>query len=58
MQGSVDPDEWLVFKPTLKQGFVPIIRRTRGGKQLRMVYKDDPEQVWCRRHCPSTRCRH
>jgi len=36
--GRVDPDEFVVFKPTLKQGFKPIVRRRLGAKQLRLVY--------------------
>ncbi|MEW6353465.1 MAG: phosphoenolpyruvate synthase [Pseudomonadota bacterium] len=38
VQGAVDPDEFYVFKPTLRAGLRPIIRRRRGAKQLRMVY--------------------
>jgi pyruvate,water dikinase len=39
VQGNVNPDEWYVFKPTLKdQGFRPIVRRQLGEKQMRMVY--------------------
>ncbi len=38
VQGTVDPDELYVFKPTLRQGYKPIIRRRLGAKQLRMVY--------------------
>lgn len=36
--GRVDPDEFVVFKTTLQQGFDPIIRRRVGAKQLRMIY--------------------
>ncbi|HEY9869678.1 MAG TPA: phosphoenolpyruvate synthase [Candidatus Obscuribacterales bacterium] len=36
--GRVDPDEFLVFKPTLATGHRPIIRRKIGAKQFRMVY--------------------
>lgn len=36
--GRVDPDEFIVFKPTLKTGLRPILRRKLGAKQLRMVY--------------------
>lgn len=37
--GRVDPDEFIVFKPTLKLGFNPIVRRRLGAKQQqRMVY--------------------
>lgn len=38
VQGAVDPDELYVFKPTLRQGYKPVIRRRLGTKQLRMVY--------------------
>ncbi|PZM84095.1 MAG: phosphoenolpyruvate synthase [Candidatus Melainabacteria bacterium] len=36
--GKVDPDEYLVFKPALKQGFKAILRRKVGLKQQRLVY--------------------
>ena len=32
VQGSVNPDEFYVFKPTLKQGFKPILKKTLGSK--------------------------
>lgn len=38
VQGVVTPDSFLVCKPTLLQGFRPIIRRVLGNKQLKMVY--------------------
>jgi pyruvate,water dikinase len=38
VQGQVDPDEFYVHKPTLKQGFRCVLRRRIGGKQIRMVY--------------------
>jgi pyruvate,water dikinase len=38
VQGQVDPDEFYVHKPTLKQGFRRVLRRRLGGKQIRMVY--------------------
>ena len=38
VQGKVDPDEFYVHKPTLKQGFRSVLRRRLGGKQIRMVY--------------------
>lgn len=37
VQGRVSPDELLVFKPTLAQGFDPIISRRLGSKQQRLV---------------------
>lgn len=38
VQGTVDPDEFYVFKPTLKQGHRAVLRRKLGGKEIRMVY--------------------
>ncbi|MDP1709217.1 MAG: phosphoenolpyruvate synthase [Gammaproteobacteria bacterium] len=40
VQGTVDPDEFYVFKPTLRAGHQPLIRRRAGSKQLRMVYAE------------------
>jgi pyruvate,water dikinase len=38
VKGRVDPDEFLVFKPTLRNGFRPIIRRALGAKQEKLIY--------------------
>ncbi|MEG4497270.1 phosphoenolpyruvate synthase [Microcoleus sp. F10-C6] len=38
VQGTVNPDEYFVFKPTLKQGFRPILEKRLGSKTLKMVY--------------------
>ena len=39
VQGTVDPDEYQVFKPLLSDpGLMPIIEKTRGGKALKMIY--------------------
>ncbi|MEB3318688.1 MAG: phosphoenolpyruvate synthase [Cyanobacteriota bacterium] len=38
VQGAVNPDEWLIHKPTLQQGFAPVIGRRLGSKALRLVY--------------------
>jgi pyruvate,water dikinase len=38
VKGRVDPDEFLVFKPTLKQGSRPILRRAVGAKQEKLIY--------------------
>jgi len=40
VQGAVNPDEYYVFKPTLKAGFRPIINKKLGSKELKMVYDD------------------
>ena len=42
VQGAVNPDEFYVYKPTLRQGKPAILRRSLGAKQLRMVYSDQP----------------
>lgn len=38
VSGRVDPDEFLVFKPTLRSGHKPILRRKVGAKQQRLIY--------------------
>ncbi len=38
VQGAVNPDEYLVFKPTLKQGYRPILEKRLGTKEIKMVY--------------------
>lgn len=43
VQGSVTPDQFTVFKPLLKEGFRPIIEKSRGGKAKKMVYSDESE---------------
>ena len=42
VQGAVNPDEFYIYKPTLKQGKPAILRRSLGSKALRMVYSDVP----------------
>jgi pyruvate, water dikinase len=38
VQGAVNPDEYLVFKPTLKQGYRPILEKRLGTKEIKMIY--------------------
>ncbi|NEO84238.1 MAG: phosphoenolpyruvate synthase [Spirulina sp. SIO3F2] len=38
VQGAVNPDEFLVFKPTLAEGYQPILQKRLGSKAIRMVY--------------------
>jgi len=38
VQGSINPDEYYVFKPTLKQGFRPIVQKILGSKEFKLVY--------------------
>ena len=42
VQGAVNPDEFYVYKPTLRDGKPAILRRTLGSKEIRMVYSDAP----------------
>jgi pyruvate,water dikinase len=41
VQGAVNPDEFYVHKPTLKQGFAPILKKRLGSKTHRLVYTND-----------------
>ena len=41
VQGAVNPDEFYVHKPTLEAGRPAVVRRTLGGKALKMIYTDD-----------------
>jgi len=41
VQGNVNPDEFYVFKPTLKTGHFPIIQKKKGDKRLTMIYNTD-----------------
>ena len=38
VQGAVNPDEFFVFKPTLKDGYRPILEKRLGTKEIKMVY--------------------
>jgi pyruvate, water dikinase len=38
VQGSVNPDEYLVFKPTLQTGHRPILKKRLGSKEIKLVY--------------------
>src|SRR5690606_23392760 len=38
VQGRVNPDEFLVHKPTARQGYRSIVRREAGDKRLKLVY--------------------
>jgi len=38
VQGTVNPDQFYVFKPTLKKGFRPIVEKKIGSKEKRMIY--------------------
>ncbi len=38
VQGTVTPDEFLVFKPTLRKGLKAVIQKNKGSKNQMMVY--------------------
>ena len=38
VQGTVNPDEYYVFKPTLQQGFRPILQKRLGTKESKLIY--------------------
>lgn len=40
VQGSVSPDEYIVYKPLLKEGFAALIEKKMGVKDKMMVYSD------------------
>ena len=44
VQGSVSPDEFIVFKPALKEDYLPIIEKKLGVKDKMMVYGDNPDE--------------
>ena len=44
VQGSISPDEFIVFKPLLNDQYVPIIEKKLGLKDQMMVYGDDPDE--------------
>lgn len=41
VQGAVNPDEFYVHKPTLSAGRPAILRRTLGGKAIKMIYNEE-----------------
>ena len=41
VQGSVNPDEFYVYKPALEAGKHAVLRRTLGAKAIRMIYQSD-----------------
>ncbi len=40
VQGSVNPDEFYVYKPALKEGNAALLRRHRGTKAQKMIYDE------------------
>lgn len=44
VQGSVSPDEYIVFKPALKNGYAALIEKKMGNKDKMMVYSDHADE--------------
>ena len=44
VQGAVNPDEYYVFKPSLRNGKFPIIRRNLGSKLIQMRFTQSGEE--------------
>jgi len=40
VQGALEPDEFMVFKPTFERGHRTVLRRSLGSKKIRMIYSD------------------
>ncbi|OGZ05688.1 MAG: phosphoenolpyruvate synthase [Candidatus Lloydbacteria bacterium RIFCSPHIGHO2_01_FULL_49_22] len=40
VQGKVTPDEFMLFKPTLRDGFRSIVKKSLGEKKMMMVYTE------------------
>ena len=48
VQGAVNPDEFYVFKPALKKGFRPLLRKALGEKKIKMIYGRGSSKVLTR----------
>ncbi len=44
VQGAVNPDEFYVHKPGLAAGKKAILRRNLGGKAIKMIYSENPDE--------------
>ncbi len=54
VQGAVNPDEYYVFKPTLKQGKRPVVSKRVGSKEIKMIYDNDPATTEPVKNIPTT----
>jgi pyruvate,water dikinase len=41
VNGTVNPDEYVVFKTTLAEGFAPIIKKSLGSKEYKLIYESN-----------------
>jgi pyruvate,water dikinase len=54
VQGTVNPDEYYVFKPTLASGHRPVLKRQLGSKASKMIYSSNPQAGHSTRTIEST----
>ncbi len=40
VKGVVNPDDYIVFKNTLENGFCPILQKRIGGKEFKLIYNE------------------
>ena len=45
VQGLVTPDEYSIFKPTLRQAYQPILRKELGTKETKLIYDTEGERL-------------
>ncbi len=57
VQGRVDPDEFYVHKPTFRQGFRAVLRRSLGSKESRLAHRRGAAQGQLRSYSVSRRDR-
>ena len=55
VQGAVTPDEFYVFKPTLKAGKQAIIQKKLGEKAMTMIYSDNTDEPTINIDTPSVK---
>ena len=48
VQGAVNPDEFYVFKPTLRESCRPIVSKKLGEKKIKMIYGSGDSKVLTR----------
>ena len=51
VQGSVTPDEYTVFKPTLLTGHRPILQKIVGTKEFKLVYDTGGSSSLMTKYC-------
>jgi pyruvate,water dikinase len=44
VQGTINPDEFYVFKPTLNDGHRPILQKKLGTKEVKMIYASEGDE--------------